>query len=121
IAVPANTDALGVNRIFLRDGIDAGHDVAKITAAKVLNVSLRKSLSLSVTAARVWTKHEVAHRRCPCGNAFVPARSARPRRSTVHADHERIGLAGRVILGKHEPALHARTTVHPVNIAHRSP
>ena len=39
----------------------------------------------------------------------------------MHADHKRILLRRIVILGQHQPALHARVAIHPVHVAALAP
>src|SRR5580704_8204840 len=60
VAVPANTDALRVDRILPGHCIDASHNVAEVAASKILHISLGEGLALSVAAARVGAQGKVA-------------------------------------------------------------
>src|SRR5258708_36413937 len=87
VAVSANADALGIDRVLLGDRIDASHDVAKVTPAEVLHVALGECLALAITASRVRAESEVAHGRLGTHDFCVPVRGTRRGRPAMHVDY----------------------------------
>ena len=53
ITVAADAEAIGIDGILLGNGVNAGHDVAKVAAAEIFYVALREGFALTVTAARI--------------------------------------------------------------------
>jgi hypothetical protein len=49
--VAANADAMRINRILFQNGIDSGHDVAKIAASQVTAIGDGKGVAVKAGAA----------------------------------------------------------------------
>src|SRR6185369_18018160 len=91
VAVATDPQFLEINRQLLRERIDARHDVAKISAAEVLHVRLRKALALSIAPTRVRTQYKVVHRR-KGSITRIPLRHACRGRPPVHMNYQWILL-----------------------------
>src|SRR2546423_34637 len=115
VAPATNAESSSVDRIRSQNFVEAGQYVAQVAMPEIFDIRARECLALSVTAARIGEKNEVARPRL---ETFVRVgcikyRRERRRWATVHLDDKRIFFLRVEIGGIKQKALHVERVAFP--------